>query len=59
MYKFEIVVKRDDEKLFSFGITQTEIDVANKHGISRHEYIEQLAKIKAEEWRNANLSDSE
>lgn len=58
MYKFEVVVKRDGEEFFHFGLTQAQLDIADKLGVSRHEFIEQVAKLKMEEWRNANLSDS-
>ena len=58
MYKFEVIIKRDDEELFRFGISQAQLDVADKLGVSRHEFIEQISKIQMEEWRNADLSDS-
>ena len=58
MYKFEVIIKRDDKELFRFGLSQSQLDVADKLGVSRHEFIEQSAKFQMEEWRNANLSDS-
>lgn len=58
MHKFEVIIKRDDEELFRFGLSQSQLDVADKLGVSRHEFIEQMAKIQMEEWRNADLSDS-
>lgn len=58
MYRFEVIVKRDGEEILSFGITQAQLDIADKLGVSRHEFIEQISKLKMEAWRNENLSDS-
>jgi hypothetical protein len=58
MYKFEVIIKRDDKELFRFGLSQSQLDVADKLGVSRHDFIEQLTKMKMEEWRNADLSNS-
>ena len=58
MYKFEVVIKRDDKELFSFGVLQTELDIADRLGVSMREYIEQVSKIKTKEWEDENLSNS-
>ncbi len=58
MHEFEVVVKRDDKELFSFEISQVELDIAKRLGISMNEFIKQKAKLKAEELKNANLSNS-
>jgi hypothetical protein len=58
MHKFEVIIKRDDEELFKYEISQAQLDVADKLGVSKHDFIEQLTKIKMEEWRNADLSNS-
>jgi hypothetical protein len=44
--------------LFKYEISQADLDVADKLGVSRHDFIEQLTKMKMEEWRNADLSNS-
>ena len=58
MHEFEVVIKRDDKELFSFEISQVELDIAKRLGISMNEFIKQKAKLKAEELKNENLSNS-
>lgn len=58
MNKFEVIIKRDDKELFKYAISQADLDIACKLGVSRHDFIEELTKMKMEEWRNADLSDS-
>ena len=58
MHEFEVVIKRDDKELFSFGVLQTELDIADRLGVSMREYIEQVSKIKTKEWEDENLSNS-
>ena len=58
MYKFEVIVKKYGKEMFYFGITQAELDIADKLGVSKREYIEQLLKLKMEKLKDANLSDS-
>jgi hypothetical protein len=58
MYKFEVIVKKHGKEMFYFGITQAELDIADKLGVSKREYIEQLLKLKMEKLKDENLSNS-
>jgi hypothetical protein len=52
VYKFEVIVKKHGKEIFNFGITQAELDIADKLGVSKPEFIEQLCKLKAEQFKN-------
>ena len=58
MYKFEVIIKKHGKEMFYFGITQADLDIADKLGVSKREFIEQLLKLKMEKLKDANLSDS-
>ena len=57
MHKFEVIIKRDDEELVRFGTSQADLEIADKLGVSRHKFIEEMLKLKMENWLNENLSN--
>ena len=50
----EIVIKRGGKKVYQFIVSDTQLKIAEKLGISREQYIMERSKIELEERHKRN-----